>query len=162
MRNKNAVISSVAIGLLLVSALAFFGFDRYQTCNPITRAQLKEMLTQLGYEPKPLVTDPGKEKYEVTITREGLDIPIGCEISGNEKFVWLTVNLGNAQPDNTTRSISLLRQNAKSQPSHFYVTEAGKLMMGLPVENKGVTNANLRERLETIASRVGESKALWQ
>lgn len=162
MRNKNSIVRSVVVGTLLIAALTFSGFERFQTCAPINRAQLKEMLTQLGYEPKALVSDPGKEKYEVSITREGLDIPIGCEISGNEKFVWLTVNLGNAQPDNTARSIALLRQNAKSQPSHFYVTEAGKLMMGLPVENKGVTNANLRERMETIASRVGEAKALWQ
>jgi hypothetical protein len=154
--------SSIAICLLLIGASVFLGFDRFQTCNPINRQQLKEMLTQLGYEPKTLVADAGKEKFEVSITREGLDIPIGCEISANEKFVWLTVNLGPCQPENAARNIALLKQNAKSQPSHFYVTEAGKQMMGLPVENKGVTNANLRERLESIATKVGESKALWQ
>ena len=158
MRNFNAL----ALILLLVGTVSLSGFDRFQDPNSVDRKQLRDILVQLGYDTKDLVTDPGKEKFSVTLTRSGLDVPIGVEISGNNKFVWFTVNLGPGTPDNGTKSFALLKQNAKTQPCHFYVTESGKLMLGLPLENRCVNNALVRERLETIANRVGETESIWK
>lgn len=158
MRNLHAL----ALVILLAGTVSLSGFNRFQDPNSVDRKQLRDILVQLGYDTKDLVTDAGKEKYSVTLTRSGLDVPIGVEISGNNKFIWLTVNLGPATPDNVTKNFSLLKQNAKTQPCHFYVTESGKLMFGVPLENRCVTNALVRERLETIATRVGESESLWK
>ncbi|THU40569.1 hypothetical protein FAM09_00190 [Niastella caeni] len=155
-------ISSLSLVILLVGTVSLSGFNRFQDCNSIDRKQLREILVQLGYETKDLVTDPGKEKYSVTLTRSGLDVPIGVEISGNNKYIWLTVSLGSATAENVTKNFGLLKQNAKTQPCHFYVTESGRLMFGLPLENRGVSNTLLRERLETVATRVGESESLWK
>jgi len=155
-------ISSLLIAILLVGMVSLSGFNRFQDCNSIDRKQLREILVQLGYVTKDIVTDPGKEKYSVTLTSSGLDVPIGVEISGNNKYIWLTVNLGAAVADNVTKNFGLLKQNAKTQPCHFYVTESGKLMFGLPLENRGISNAVLRERLETVATRVGESESIWK
>lgn len=154
--------SLYAASVLLVAAFIVTGSGNYQSCAPITAKQLREMATQLGYEVKDIVTDVGKEKFSVTLTREGLDIPVAAELSGNLKFVWLTVNLGNVQPENAARHLAMLKQNSIIQPCQFYFTEQGRQMMGLPVENRGINNAFLRDRLENIAGRVGETKAMWQ
>ncbi|MEO5564592.1 MAG: hypothetical protein ABIR18_14190, partial [Chitinophagaceae bacterium] len=72
------------------------------------------------------------------------------------------VNLGNAPTDTGGLNNTFLKQNAKIQPSFFYITDAGKLMMGLPVNNLGVTNAYLRDRLEAISGSVATTKKIWQ
>ena len=82
------------IGLLvLLSSLFVVGFVQSQA---IDRKQLREMLVQLGYEVTDVVKDAGKEKYSAKFTNNGLDIPVGYEISLSGSYVWLTVNLGEA------------------------------------------------------------------
>ena len=133
-----------------------------QSCDQITRAQLRDKLVQLGYDVKDLVKDAGKEKFSVTLTKEGLDIPVAVEISGNTKYIWLTVNLGNPPTQLEAMNNTLLKKNADIQPSFFYITEGGKLMMGLPLNNLGITNAFLRDRMESIAGNVVSTRSLWQ
>lgn len=144
---------------LLLSSIALLGF--FQSPQ-IDRKQLRDMLVQLGYEVTDIVKDPGKEKYSVKFTKEGLDIPVGFEISPSNSYIWLTVNLGPAPSETATKNFALLKQNAKIQPTFFYVTDSGRLMAALAVENRGVTNAILRQRAEAISDNVGKTKAIWQ
>ena len=149
--------------ILLISAFSLFSAPAMaQGSDQITRPQLREMLVQLGYEVKDIVKDAGKEKYSVTLVKSGLDIPVGLEISPNSKYIWLTVNLGDAPKDTATVNQVLLKQNSKIQPSFFYITDKGRLMMGLPLDNRGITNAFLRDRVETISENVGKTKDIWQ
>lgn len=148
--------------LFLISFVIIASVNGQQSCDQITRMQLREKLVQLGYDVKDLVKDAGKEKFSVTLTKEGLDIPIAVEISGNAKYIWLTVNLGNPPSQLEAMNNTLLKKNADIQPSFFYVTEAGKLMMGLPLNNLGITNAFLRDRMESIAGNVVSTRSLWQ
>lgn len=128
----------------------------------IDRKQLRDMLVQLGYEVTDVVKDAGKEKYSAKFSNDGLDIPVGYEISPSGSYVWLTVNLGEAPTTATQKSFDLLKQNAKVQPTFFYITESGRLMAALAVENRGITNAILKTRSETIAANVGKTKDVWQ
>src|SRR5687767_11354104 len=149
--------------ILLISAFSLFSAPAMaQGSDQITRPQLREMLVQLGYEVKDIVKDAGKEKYSVTLVKSGLDIPVGLEISPNSKYIWLTVNLGDAPKDTASVNQTLLKQNSKIQPSFFYITDKGRLMMGLPLDNRGITNAFLRDRVETISENVGKTKDIWQ
>jgi len=132
-----------------------------QDCEPVTRPQLRSMLVQLGYAVNDLETAPGKEKYSIKTTVDGLDIPIGLELSGNSKYIWLTVNLGKAPSDTSSKYTSLIKENSRTQPSLFYVTNSGLLMMGLPVDNRGLTNALLRERIESISKHVANTEDIW-
>jgi hypothetical protein len=137
------------------------GFAANQA-QQIDRKQLRDMLVQLGYDVKDLVTDPGKEKYTVTFSKDGLDIPVGYEISPSGSYVWLTVNLGDAPTSSSSKTLDLLKQNAKIQPTFFYVTDAGRLMAALAIENRGITNSILRLRSETVTDNVGKTKDTWQ
>ncbi len=147
--------------LILAGLAVLFGFAGQQE-GPVTRAQLREMLTQLGYEVSDIVKDAGKEKYSVTFAKSDLNIPVGFEISPSNSYIWLTVNLGDAPKEGNAKTLNLLKQNGKIQPSFFYVTDAGRLMVALAVENRGVTNSILRTRSETLTDNVGKTKDVWQ
>jgi hypothetical protein len=155
---KQKLLSAV----FLLCAFIFSATGSAQDCNPVKQARLKEMLVQLGFTVKDLVTTPGKEKYEIKTTKDGLDVPIAYEISGSTNYIWLTVLLGKPPAEGSVLNASLLKQNAKIQPCQFYVTEAGNLMMGLAVDNRGVNNALLRRYTEFVTGKVTETKSFWQ
>lgn len=148
------------IGLLvLVSSLFLLGFVQSST---IDRKQLREMLVQLGYEVTDISTEAGKEKFSVKFTTTDLNVPVGYEISPSGSYIWLTVNLGDAPKEPSAKTLELLKQNSKIQPTFFYITDSGRLMAALPVENRGVTNAVLRLRSESLTGNVGKTKDVWQ
>jgi hypothetical protein len=149
------------IFFVILSTIALFGFVSLQD-SKMDRKQLRDTLTQLGYEVKDIVKDAGKEKYAVTFTRDSLDIPVGFEISPSGSYIWLTVNLGDAPPESAPKNLALLKQNSKIQPTFFYITDSGRLMAALPIENRGVTNAIIRLRAETVSENVGKTKDIWQ
>lgn len=150
-----------AVGGLALCTSGLVGFRSLQTPQ-IDRKQLKDMLGQLGYEVKDLDTTAGKEKYSVTVTKSGLDIPIAFEISANGSYIWLTVNLG-AMPDaSSPKNQALLQKNSDIQPAQFYFSNSKKMMMAMPIENRDVTNALLRQRTDTVTDDVTGSKDVWQ
>lgn len=155
---RSGILASLIL-LLCVGALV--GFRSIQE-GQITRSKLREMLVELGYEVKDIVKDEGKEKYSVTFTKYELDIPVGFEISPSNSYIWLTVNLGDAPKEGNAKTLNLLKQNAKVQPTFFYVTDSGRLMAALAVENRGVTNALLRIRADAVSENVGKTKDVWQ
>jgi len=150
------------LSLIILSTAALFGFVGYQNSQLIDRKQLREMVVQLGYEVSDIVKDAGKEKYSVTIKTQDLNIPVGLEISPSNSFIWLTVNLGAAPTEGSTKTLDLLKQNSKIQPTFFYITDSGRLMAATAVDNRGVTNAVLKTRIESISENVGKTKDIWQ
>jgi hypothetical protein len=148
--------------IILFCSFIFSIAGKAQDCNPINQTKLKEILVQLGYTVKDLVTTPGKQKYEIKTTKDGLDVPISYELSSSTNYVWLTVFLGKPPAEGSVLNASLLKQNAKIQPCQFYITEAGNLMMGLASDNRGINNATLRRYTDFITARVTETKAYWQ
>lgn len=151
-----------AIASLLVSvvaALAAFGFMAQD--EQLDGKQLRTRLTQLGYEVKDLNTEAGKEKYEVKIAKGGYDIFVSYEVSPSKNYVWLTVNLGDPPTESSILNNAFLKENGKIQPSQFYITSGGKLMMGLPVDNRNVSNATLRQRTDSITENVVKTVSLW-
>lgn len=151
----------VLLLLALVCGLGIYGFATYDD-GPLTRPRLREMLGELGYEIEDIVKDAGKEKYSVKFSSNDLNIPIGYEISPSNTYIWLTVNLGDAPKEANEKCLTLLKQNSKVQPTFFYVTDSGRLMAALAVENRGVTNAILKQRSDSLAANVGKTKEFWQ
>jgi hypothetical protein len=151
------------LSLIFLSIFSLFiNSAKSQEAGPINQARLREILVQLGYTVKDLNTTPGKEKFEVKITQGGLDVPISYEISASTSYVWLTVFLGPAPAEASILNAAMLKQNSKIQPCMFYTTESGNLMMGLPVDNRGLNNALLRRYTDFITTKVVDTKAYWQ
>lgn len=122
-------------------------------------ASLQSTLTGLGYEPKVLNQEVGKEKFELAVMTEALKIPIAAEISSSTNYIWLTTNLGLNRTDLNFEE--LLKSNSSIQPCQFYITKKGNLMMGVALDNRGVSPAVLRRNIDMISKNVGETKALW-
>lgn len=153
--------------VFLYPVLVFFlwlmpAFGHAQSCESLTRTELREMLVELGFTVKDLNTKEGEEKYEVSHTKNGYNIPIAYEISASTNFIWLTAFLGKPRTESLESNLALLKQNFKIQPCQFYITEKGNLMMGLAVENRGVTTAILRRHTDKIVANVSETVSLWQ
>lgn len=144
--------------VVVFSAIALVGF---QNSDRVDRKQLRDMLVQLGYDVKDLDATAGSEKYSFALQRSGLNIPVAAEISANERYIWLTVFCKEGAPSGD-KAVTLLKRNTDIQPSQFYLTKSNKIMIGLAIENRGVTNAVLRDRVEKIADDVSNTKDDWQ
>jgi hypothetical protein len=153
---------AVPVVLLLFLANLFSENVLAQSCDPINQPRLKEILIQMGYTVKDLVTTPGKEKYEINVSKTDLNVPVAYEISSSTNYIWLTTFLGKAPVDVSLNNYALLKQNSKIQPALFYITDAGNLMMGLPVDNRGINNALIKRYTDFISSKVSETKSYWQ
>lgn len=123
-------------------------------------AGLKSAVEGLGYETKDIGTGPGKEKYEFKIEKGGLNIPVGAEVSPSKNYIWLTVNLGS--DSGKLNYQELLKRNAKIQPSFFYLTSNGALMMAEAIDNRLVTSPIMRRVVDKLTTDVSDTKDLWQ
>ena len=144
--------------VLAIAAFALYGFNAAQG-QKLNAKQLRSTLTQLGYDVKDLNTKEGEEKYEVKNTREGYDVFVAYEISPSTNYIWLTVLLGDTPSE--SRALLMLKENSKVQPTNFYVSSNGKLMLGLAIDNRAVDNAMLRTKSDKICADVVSSAALW-
>lgn len=156
------VLSLIAIlGLIAVAAFPVLAGAQGEA-KELSVAELKTMVENMGYTTKELSKDTGK--FEFTITKEGLDIPIAAEVSGSKRYVWLTVFLGDfgKLSDQEARAVKMLKQNFKIQPSQFYVTEKGNLMMAMPLDNRTINAAVLRRCTDKLSNDVSSTKELWQ
>lgn len=158
---------------ILVSVIAICGLAAV-ACYPsiagaqaddqkLDAAKLKTMISNLGYEPKDLNTEAGKEKYEVPVTKGGFNIPIGAEISPSKNYIWLTISTGLKEEDEAfkTKAGNLLKNNGRIQPSFFYVTSKGFVMLAYPMENHHVTPAWLKKCIEKVSDDLVSTKDDW-
>lgn len=133
-----------------------------QECSPLNAKQLKDMLTGMGYTVKDLNTQAGSEKFEVALSSGGFNVPVGYEISPSGNFVWLTANLGKPKDSTSTMNAELLKQNGKIQPCQFYISTKGILMIGLAIENRGLTAAIMRRHTDKFIGDISKTSAYWQ
>ncbi len=152
--NRYAVIS------FCIWLLPLFGIA--QNCDAITRKQLKDKLEQMGLTVKMLNEKAGEEKYEVNHPSSDFNVPVAYEISSSTNYIWLTAFLGSAESAIESKSLEMLKENSKIQPCLFYITAKGNLMMGLAIENRGVTNTILRRHIDKIVSDVSKTASIWQ
>lgn len=159
MKKKNPFISSA---LILFAWIVLPVFSKAQSCDPIDALKLKDMLIQMGYTVKDIGTEVGKEKYQVDIKTSSFNVPLGYEISPSKNYIWLTANLGKPKDSTSTVNADMLKQNGKIQPCQFYITSKGILMMGLAVENRGLTPAIMRRHTDKITADVSSTSTLWK
>lgn len=159
-KSTMAFMSGAALATLIgaSSALAPQGEEK-----PLDSQELKSMIVNLGYAAKDLGTDPAKPKFELTITQGGFDIPIAAEVTASKRFIWLTAFLGekSKMADFDARASKFLDSNYSIQPTQWYTTSKGNLMIGIAIENRNVTPAHLKWRIEKIAGDVVNTKDLW-
>lgn len=156
MNQQRATLAALAT-VLLASMPALL----QQEAGAIDAAGLKAMIVGLGYEAKSLNDEVGKEKYEFTVKTEGFDVPIAAEISPSKNYVWLTVFLGKAPEDSSPKMAGFVKRNFKIQPTMFYITDRGNLMMGFAMENRALNPAVMRRTITKLSADVSSTSDLW-
>lgn len=157
---KRKILAKTLVTTVFICVLV--AFTKAQSCDPLTSAQLKEKLIQLGNEVRDINATAGSEKYEVKYSTSTFDVPVAYELSGSKNFVWLTVFLGMPRADTSVMNATLLKQNFSIQPCQFYITTKGNLMMGMAIENRGLTNAIIKKHSDKIVADVVSTASFWQ
>lgn len=158
--DKKFIVVGALVGVMISGAFVSRQAVAGSQDTPIDTFKLKEIISGLGYETSQISTDVGKEKWSFKMTKGGLDVPIGAEVSPSKNYIWLTVNLGDSKSD--TKYEALIKSNGEIQPAFFYVAKTGKLMMALAIDNRGVNSANMRRCAEFVSDRVVDTKGIWQ
>ncbi|MFM9871916.1 MAG: hypothetical protein ACKVQS_00460 [Fimbriimonadaceae bacterium] len=151
----NNLVLGLSVMVPLVAGIAV----TQEESKVLSAADLKSMIDGLGYESKDLSTEVGKEKYSLDVRTSSFNIPIGAEITPSKNYVWLTANLGAVSEK--TNYEGILKANGVVQPTQFYVSNKGLLMVGLPVENHGVTPVWLKKGIEKLAKDVSDQSGVW-
>ncbi len=156
-----AILSLALASGLLSAALLPWEHGAQEDSSAIDIAKLRSMVDNLGYATKSLGDDGAK--FEFTVKKGTLDVPIAGEVSASKRFVWLTCFLGKVSEVKgfDSKTGKFLERVFKVQPSHFYVTDKGNLMLGLAIDNRGITPAILRHRIDKIAADTDSSLDLW-
>lgn len=127
--------------------------------DPVTYPQLKEMVTNMGYEPSNL-EGAASPMFEVAITTASFKVPIAFELSGSGRYVWARTTLGKFD-GSSGRAVKLLKSNATTQPVMFWITSSDMLVLGMAIDNRDVTPEHLRFVMERIANTVDETAPIW-
>jgi hypothetical protein len=161
MKKIAAVCACSFAASLCVLAPAYFAIASPAQAGQLDAAGLKGMIEGLGYEPKVLVSDPGKEKWEITVKRTDFTVPVALEISPSRNFIWLTCFLGDAPAESSSKNAAMLKRNAQIQPTMFYVSDKGSLMLGVAAENRALSAAILKRHLDKLVDDVVATSSLW-
>lgn len=149
---------SLIFGLPLAAGLLFAVAPSFQETK-LDHAKLKTLVSGLGYE----VKDLSESKLEFTVKTEGLNIPLGAEISPSGRYIWLTAFLGPSGPGTELDKVSgqLLRANGKVQPTFFYVTSKDNLMAAFATENRNVEASHLKLAIDKLSKDLDSTRDIW-
>lgn len=125
--------------------------------DPVTFPQLKEMVTNMGYTP---TESASGTLFEISLTTENFNVPIGFEVSASGRYIWARTTLGDFSGEGD-KAIELLKSNASKQPVMFWLTSANVLVLGMAIDNRDVTPEHLRFAMDKIADTVDETAAIW-
>lgn len=146
---------------LSVTAVAIAAATAYISMKeePLTTPQLRTIVENMGYAPKTISEETGKFQFDVKT--DSFNVPVGTEISKSGNYIWFTVSLGDASGLESKHG-DLLRQNAQIQPDFFYITAKGTLMLGVAVDNRGVTPAVVKRVTDKLVADVDSTSKYWK
>ncbi len=158
---KRLIVLPFALAAVLGAGFMTSGFAGAQGEEPVrlTADELKTMLTNLGHVLKQLNAEPGKEKWTFEVKVPGFNVPVGAELSPSRQFIWLTVNLGALNEKQDLKE--LMRLGSRVQPTQVYLSSSDVLMMAFPVDNRAMTPAVLKMRIDKLTTDVEKSASVW-
>lgn len=127
----------------------------------LTNDTLKDMLTSMGYEPKPL-----SKGFLLAIKQDTWTINMQIVLSPDRNKMGLNANLGKVEDPASISAdtwLQLLISNGDMDPSAFYFDkDQKKLYLHRSFDNRGITPASLRREIDNFASNVRSTEELWK
>lgn len=151
-------IRAAAAGLALVLSVA--ALPSAALAGALTYSQLQNMATNMGYAPNQISEGADSPKFEIQTKSGTFNVPLGLEISPSGRFVWISANLGQITL-NGDQAISILKRGTSVQPTQFWYTDKGNLMIGMAIDNRDVTTAYLRFVIDKVGADVAATADIW-
>lgn len=151
-------IRAAAAGLALVVSAA--ALPSAALAAPLTYSQLMNMATNMGYTPNTISQGTDTPKFEIQTKSGTFNVPLGLEVSPSGRFVWVSANLGQKTLTGE-QALSILRRGTSVQPTQFWYTDKGNLMIGMAIDNRDVTPAYLRFVLDKVGADVASTQDIW-
>jgi hypothetical protein len=155
----------IVLAVALALAVARAPIDPKQGAEKgvVTPEGLGEMLRDLGREPKEMGTD--KNRYQILIDRDDWKVFVRVSLSGNRKYVWLDASTqALADPDAAPPGawLRLLHLNDEIFPARFtYDKKAKQIRLLMPMENRGITPARLRQEIDAFDQLFRRTEPDW-
>ncbi len=123
--------------------------------------KLMEMLEGLGYPPKQISKEGESPKSEITATSGSWNVHLSFEVSPSTRFIWVSAFLGDAGHITGERALDILKRQAGIQPTSFWISRSGGLMIGMYVDNRDVTPVHLKYVIDKLVGDVERTSSLW-
>jgi hypothetical protein len=127
---------------------------------PLTYSQLQNMATNMGFAPNQVSTGTDAPKFEIQTKAGTFNVPLGLEISSSGRFVWVTANLG-VKTLSADQANEILKRGGSVQPTQFWYTSKGNLMIGMAIDNREVTPAYLKFVIDKVGADVVATADIW-
>lgn len=140
---------------------AFLAASLPAAADPVDFPRLMEQLEGLGYTPKLLSKEGDNPKSEITATSGSWTVHLSFEVSPSKRFIWVSAFLGDAGHITGDKALGILKREASIQPTGFWITGAGGLMIGMYVDNRDVTPDHLKFVIDKLVRDVEATSGLW-
>ena len=131
----------------------------------ITKDNLKDVLTNLGYKPEKL----SDTSYRLMVERNNITFAVSVSLSKDETKLWMSSYVSEIADINKVPASVLekmLSANADFGPTHFSLEssktpEGRRVYISRPMDNQGLTPAIVRETLDRFQGNVAGAQPLW-
>lgn len=167
---KNVISATALFAVILWGMTAMVPLLRAQeasqnekslTVSPLTEENLKQMLDNMGFEPKKVGNG-----YQISIKRDTWTFYIHLILSGDKSKIGLNANLGLVEnPDAVTAEQwkNLLISNGNIDPSFFFFDKDSKrLYLHRVLDNRGITPSFFRQQIENFCANIKDTGDLWK
>jgi hypothetical protein len=136
-----------------------------QAGGPLTPDEIRTMLENMGYEPKPQKDDKGEVYgYAIRIEGERYTYTMNIGLSPSKKVVWLTVNLKSLPDPKVPQQVlmGILRANENWGTVILgYLESANMLQVKSHLLNRGLRVADLRARIQDVGKMMVGTGEIW-
>lgn len=143
-----------------LAAFALLAAPLTASADPLTYPGLKTLVTNMGFTPNE-IGNPESPKFETTVKTADFNVPIGFEITKSGRYIWATASLGASKLDGAA-ALNMLKRMTDVQPTQFWITTKGVLMIGIAVDNREVTPAHMKFVMDKLADDIGKTTDVWQ
>jgi len=141
--------------------VAFLAAPLSAAADPVDFPRVIQMLEELGYTPKQLNKEGESPKSEIAATSGSWSVHLSFEVSPSKRFIWVSAFLGDAGHITGDKALDILKREASIQPTGFWITRTGGLMIGMYVENRDVTPDHLKFVIDKLVRDVEATSGLW-
>ncbi len=135
--------------------------DEAKQADQLSDDGLKQMLTGMGYEPKPL-----SKGFLVAVKQATWTLNMQAVISPDKRKLGLNANMGSVEdPSKITADVwlALLVSNGDIDPSSFYFDKkSNKLYLHRSFDNRSLTPASLKKELDNFGGQITQTADLWK